>query len=71
MLIGSAPWTDISTHTPLARRDQDGLALGSLIIISTHTPLARRDQDHSDRRAVEGQFLLTRLLRGATRRERT
>ena len=33
----------ISTHTPLARRD-DGKILGlSDLIISTHTPLARRD----------------------------
>ena len=45
----------ISTHTPLARRDQDHLHLGSLLSISTHTPLARRDirSRHGARRYID------------------
>ena len=35
----------ISTHTPLARRDDDPSAYDVVTEISTHTPLARRDKD--------------------------
>ena len=39
---------DISTHTPLARRDpQPQSQRNSEALISTHTPLARRDQGTS------------------------
>ena len=33
----------ISTHTPLARRDEATLDGDTAKVISTHTPLARRD----------------------------
>ena len=33
----------ISTHTPLARRDDRDLKQNFILPISTHTPLARRD----------------------------
>ena len=41
---GAVPTGKISTHTPLAGRDGDGLweAVG-FVGISTHTPLAGRD----------------------------
>ena len=35
--------TDISTHTPLARRDNAPVRIRPQTRISTHTPLARRD----------------------------
>ena len=35
---------DISTHTPLARRDGIDIDVPVGLIISTHTPLARRDK---------------------------
>ena len=79
----------ISTHTPLARRDQGESINGTpLRGISTHTPLARRDhqgynvephpKDFYSHASCEArqleprwcdviiEFLLTRLLRGAT-----
>ena len=78
----------ISTHTPLARRDEAVKTLRQTSPISTHTPLARRDNfpekyrdyvknfySHAScearrRRKTGGkyeiEFLLTRLLRGAT-----
>ena len=78
----------ISTHTPLARRDLAGTPCQFCPPISTHTPLARRDlhtrndirfqvnfYSHascearlctSEMRSSYPQFLLTRLLRGAT-----
>ena len=37
------PYADISTHTPLARRDYDAKNPNDVATISTHTPLARRD----------------------------
>ena len=36
---------EISTHTPLARRDLGLYCVGTFDLISTHTPLARRDQN--------------------------
>ena len=56
----------ISTHTPLTRRDKASMFLARLGKISTHTPLTRRD-DQSLARFKRQPFLLTRLLRGATR----
>ena len=112
--------SQISTHTPLARRDQTGCGTDcrkmdfyshascearrtqlqdhqSAHRISTHTPLARRDTEENMKgkrwnnfyshascearpgsttaTSWHGRFLLTRLLRGATKvsgkRERT
>ena len=56
----------ISTHTPLARRDLVWHLASSLPVISTHTPLARRDCGCTSITLYISQFLLTRLLRGAT-----
>ena len=35
----------ISTHTPLAGRDDIAKASGEMLLISTHTPLAGRDRE--------------------------
>ena len=59
----------ISTHTPLAGRDQPRLyPKFAIFSISTHTPLAGRDQLRGLRVTGVRPFLLTRPLRGATRR---
>ena len=42
-MIWSVPFLRISTHTPLARRDDRGVDVARAVLISTHTPLARRD----------------------------
>ena len=42
---------DISTHTPHARRDQNGWLNANDIRISTHTPHARRDARIAERGA--------------------
>ena len=55
----------ISTHTPLARRDNSKVSPEYLPKISTHTPLARRDV-LTDAIKPFVAFLLTRLLRGVT-----
>ena len=57
----------ISTHTPLARRDAILMLNSILTAISTHTPLTRRDSYGAPRLPVTNEFLLTRLLRGATK----
>ena len=59
---------NISTHTPLARRDARNWRRGTCRGISTDTPLARRDPPAADATEERFQFLLTRLLRGATER---
>ena len=41
---------------------------GVYYFISTHAPLARRDANTANLELLQTQFLLTRLLRGATRR---
>ena len=56
----------ISTHTPLARRDNNYRVRGNPGMISTHTPLARRDLNLLFHDLINFLFLLTRLLRGAT-----
>ena len=40
---------------------------GDTIIISTHAPHARRDENLGHEKAGHRQFLLTRLMRGATK----
>ena len=57
----------ISTHTPLARRDLCTSYSLKFIDISTHTPLARRDSAGSKPLPATALFLLTRLLRGVTK----
>ena len=57
----------ISTHAPLARRDDDGEVRRVLTDdISTHAPLARRDFIDQSIDFHDDGFLLTRLSRGAT-----
>ena len=56
----------ISTHTPLARRDWKKIKRTPRREISTHTPLARRDYKPRIDIYIGYQFLLTRLLRGVT-----
>ena len=56
----------ISTHTPLARRDREKRKIQKHESISTHTPLARRDTAPAFERSIFMAFLLTRLLRGVT-----
>ena len=56
----------ISTHTPLARRNDVILGTFPDTTISTHTPLARRNYDSIVCTVYVGKFLLTRLSRGAT-----
>ena len=57
----------ISTHTPLAGRDERKEKMNNIYKISTHTPLAGRDwRVRSDRIRMD-KFLLTRPSRGATR----
>ena len=41
--ISHSKLSPISTHTPLAGRDQDSIAVPDSLRISTHTPLAGRD----------------------------
>ena len=43
MMVNDYSRTAISTHTPLARRDDTDATVYSKWYISTHTPLARRD----------------------------
>ena len=61
---------NISTHTPLARRDAHvSVRPINPLNISTHTPLARRDQEMlNDQLKSIAKFQLTRLLRGVTLR---
>ena len=48
---------EISTHTPLARRDIARFAIASAwASISTHTPLARRDGGYRRLRGLCGDF---------------
>ena len=62
----SHAYLHISTHAPLARRDISSLANApKLNDISTHAPLARRDVVETENNRGS-EFLLTRLLRGAT-----
>ena len=56
----------ISTHTPLARRDDTAAPHADDRKISTHTPLARRDTQFFLLRLIHNRFLLTRLSRGVT-----
>ena len=56
----------ISTHTPLAGRDQDLYRYATHYWISTHTPLAGRDKVGRNRTAHPRLFLLTRPLRDVT-----
>ena len=58
----------ISTHAPLARCDCRIAASASMrVAISTHAPLARCDQGGAGGSGGGLRFLLTHLLRGATR----
>ena len=57
----------ISTHTPLARRDETLCNANATQDISTHTPLARRDGYAFIVINKGVKFLLTRLSRGVTR----
>ena len=56
----------ISTHTPLAGRDDVWAVFEQIGGISTHTPLAGRDILNNDRLDAAYQFLLTRPLRDVT-----
>ena len=58
----------ISTHTPHARRDVLLIATKMYSQISTHTPHARRDGIKNAVTALAFTFLLTRLMRGVTKR---
>ena len=57
---------EISTHTPHAGRDEELFDSFTVIDISTHTPHAGRDYCRGLAPADHFEFLLTRLLRGAT-----
>ena len=59
-------YTDISTHTPHARRDSFVSFHFEKLRISTHTPHARRDNSSVYHIPVQYRFLLTRLMRGVT-----
>ena len=62
----------ISTHAPHTRRDFRSRTIRLIIIISTHAPHTRRDVSLIVFNTFEGLFLLTRLIRGATKvRENT
>ena len=56
----------ISTHAPLAGRDNDSQVIFALHLISTHAPLAGRDQKASQGLHSKTRFQPTRPLRGAT-----
>ena len=58
----------ISTHTPHARRDPQAQSITISMAISTHTPHARRDPTPPLPEEVIKKFLLTRLMRGVTRK---
>ena len=59
--------TEISTHTPHARRDYHSTPIGKPIdCISTHTPHARRDVLNVCYILIIPLFQLTRLMRGVT-----
>ena len=58
--------TEISTHTPHARRDNPDAQWALKIIISTHTPHARRDIVIVVVISIKRTFQLTRLMRGVT-----
>ena len=57
----------ISTHAPLARCDSSRSMTALISSISTHAPLARCDASEASLAASPVPFLLTHLLRGATR----
>ena len=56
----------ISTHTPLAGRDQVDEGMDTVVAISTHTPLAGRDKVGRRQDVGYRKFLLTRPLRDVT-----
>ena len=56
----------ISTHTPLAGRDENLLYAHTAAGISTHTPLAGRDEMRAWCNSNPTKFLLTRPLRDVT-----
>ena len=58
--------SEISTHAPLAGRDNFPRQNRGTIVISTHAPLAGRDPGLSSRRNKYFVFQPTRPLRGAT-----
>ena len=60
----------ISTHTPHTRRDGYDPAKITAKCISTHTPHTRRDEI-LHQKGILRKFLLTRLIRGVTQRQRT
>ena len=62
---------NISTHAPHARRDLKKPSGLEIYNISTHAPHARRDYDYDAVQAEVNKFLLTRLMRGATRTRNT
>ena len=63
--------TEISTHTPHARRDYHSTPIGKPIdCISTHTPHARRDVLNVCYILIIPLFQLTRLMRGVTTEHR-
>ena len=67
--VGNVSYVDksISTHTPLAGRDYEGLLLTVFRLqISTHTPLAGRDCTLCNASVFIHRFLLTRPLRDVT-----
>ncbi len=61
------PYENISTHTPLAGRDEDkAKKAADAFVISTHTPLAGRDTVSDNFTAHLMSFQLTRPSRGVT-----
>ena len=64
--VAAPPDGVISTHAPHARRDDIPDAANVHLAISTHAPHARRDAGSASSAAGDAQFLLTRLMRGAT-----
>ena len=56
----------VSTHTPLAGRDDENGISDVSKMVSTHTPLAGRDDDSFRTAAGSDGFLLTRPLRDVT-----
>ena len=58
----------ISTHTPLAGRDDYAYYFFPLVNISTHTPLAGRDRQALHNPLYNSEFLLTRPSRDVTKK---
>ena len=64
--VTSTPFSDVSTHMPLARHDAKRANTRMAALVSTHMPLARHDKFANLLLQEQDEFLLTCLLRGMT-----